>query len=122
MKTLKELLDKATPLPWNAIEGDTLNPNRTWGVSRYLTIEQNREVDGDDAEPNTRTEVIAEVCCGPTDEADARLMAHAINTLPKLVGALKRAFDEACAENKNQELIDYLDSVLTEANNINTES
>jgi hypothetical protein len=68
---------KFTPGPWNAIKGDTLNPDRQWGVSRYLSREACEEIDGADAEWPSRTEVLAEVTDGPTSEADAQLIAAA---------------------------------------------
>jgi hypothetical protein len=74
-----------TPGPWLAIEGDTFNPDRPWGVSRYLPIEAVREIDGDEAEPNSRTEVIAEVCDGPAAAADA----VAIAALPTVLFSLE---------------------------------
>jgi hypothetical protein len=78
---------KHTPGPWFALEGDTFNPERPWGVSRYLTLDECREIDGEDALPNTRTEVIAEVMPGEPGvaEADARLIAAA----PALAEALR---------------------------------
>lgn len=78
-----------TPGDWHAIKGDTLNQDRSWGISRYFTMEQNREIDGDDAEPNSRTEVIAEVMGGTKEieEADAKMLAAA----PKLAAALESA-------------------------------
>ena len=60
---------------WMAVEGDTLNPDRPWGIVRFMSKEECREIDGDDYEYPSRTEVIAEVCAGPTAEGDARLMS-----------------------------------------------
>lgn len=76
-----------TPGPWIAVKGDVLNPDRTYGVVKYLTLEQCEEIDGDEAAYPSRTEVIAEVCCGPTDEADAFLLAAA----PELLEGVKDA-------------------------------
>ena len=50
-----------TPGPWVAIKGDTFNPERPWGVSKYLSREAHIEIDGDDKEYPCRTEVIAEL-------------------------------------------------------------
>ena len=52
---------KHTPGPWVAIKGDTFNPERPWGVSKYLSREAHIEIDGDDKEYPCRTEVIAEL-------------------------------------------------------------
>ena len=52
---------KHTPGPWIAIKGDTFNPERPWGVSKYLSREAHIEIDGDDKEYPCRTEVIAEL-------------------------------------------------------------
>ena len=54
-------LAKHTPGPWIAIKGDTFNPERPWGVSKYLSREAHIEIDGDDKEYPCRTEVIAEL-------------------------------------------------------------
>lgn len=70
-----------TAEPWAAIEGDTFNPERPWGVSKYLSLEACREIDGDDAKPNSRTEVIAEVCGGVFGQAeqDAKRIVACVN-------------------------------------------
>ena len=52
---------KHTPGLWVAIKGDTFNPERPWGVSKYLSREAHIEIDGDDKEYPCRTEVIAEL-------------------------------------------------------------
>lgn len=72
---------KHTTGPWHAIKGDTFHDNRPWGVSRYLSREACEEIDGDEAEWPSRTEVLAEVTNGPTAEADAHLMAAAPDLL-----------------------------------------
>lgn len=60
---------------WHAIQGDTLNPDRTWGVVQYLTLKECQEIDGDDAEYPSRTVVLAEVTAGETSASDAKMMA-----------------------------------------------
>lgn len=50
--------------------------------------------------------------------ANAALLAHAYNVLPELVDALNLAFEDACREERSQELIDALDVVLTKANTV----
>lgn len=80
-----------TELPWVAIEGDTFNPGRPWGVSRYLSKEDCEEIDGDDATWPSRTEVIAEIMPGPPGlaEADAKFIARACNAHDDLLAACK---------------------------------
>lgn len=82
-----------TELPWVAIEGDTLNPERPWGVSCYLSREACEEIDGDDATWPSRTEVIAEVCDGEPGvaEADAKFIVRACNAYDELLAALRQA-------------------------------
>lgn len=72
---------------WHAIKGDTFNPDRPFGICRYLTLEENQAIDGDEAAPNTRTEVIAEVTSADHDVAayDAHLLAAA----PKMARLLR---------------------------------
>lgn len=78
---------KHTPGPWAARKGDVFNGDRTWGIVRFFSLEECQEVDGEDATPNSRTEVIAEVLSADdgVDEADAKLMAAA----PELYSALR---------------------------------
>lgn len=90
-------------LPWVAIEGDTLNPERPWGVSRYLSREACEEIDGEDATWPSRTEVIAEVCDGEPGiaEADAKFIVRACNAYEDLLAACKVAADILRAEAEN---------------------
>lgn len=83
-------------LPWVAIEGDTLNPERPWGVSCYLSREACEEIDGEDATWPSRTEVIAEVCDGEPGiaEADARFIVRACNSHDELLAACKAFVDD----------------------------
>lgn len=74
-----------TPGHWEARKGDVFNADRTWGVVVPLRREACIAIDGDDSCYGHRTEVIAEVMSGPTDEADARLIACA----PDLLAACK---------------------------------
>ena len=76
---------KHTKGPWEAREKDTLNPTRPWGVVKLLSKEACVEIDGDAELYGERTEVIAEICEGPTEKADANLMAAA----PDLLEACK---------------------------------
>lgn len=73
-----------TPGPLMAIEGDTLNPDRPWGVVRYLSREVCEELGDDPADYPSRTEVVAEICASSNPsqaEADARLFADASTIL-----------------------------------------
>ncbi len=123
--TLKQLRAKATQGEWHAFAGDVLNRDRTWGIVRYLTIQQNREVDGDDAKPNTRTEVIAEVCCAECggDRADAILIAHSVNVLPDTVAALDMALTAVEYYHQHEGadvMLKTVRSAIRNANNIKT--
>lgn len=93
MKSLAQQTVSHTPGPWVAIEGDTFNNSRPWGVSKYLSLAECQEIDGDDAQENTRTTVLAEVTDGPTSEADAKLMAAA----PELLAACEAGRDAIAA-------------------------
>jgi len=77
---------KHTEGEWFAAKGDVLNDNRSWGIVKYLSEEAHKEIDGDDAEYPSRTEVIAEVCAARNniDEGDAHLMAAAPDMLHAL--------------------------------------
>lgn len=71
-----------TPGPWGVDADDKLNPDRAYGITQTWTDED-----------ESGTVVIAEVCHGPTAEADARLIAaapdlyHALQGLYELVSA-----------------------------------
>lgn len=107
---MKITLPPITPGDWTAREGDVFNPDRPWGVVRLFSMEENREIDGDDAEENSRSEVIAEVMSGPTEEADAVAMA----SVPALLRALSEcvAWIDSVAETKPEDLQAYLDNSL----------
>lgn len=79
---------------WQARKGDVFNPERTRGIVIPLSREACIEIDGDDLSFGDRTTVLAEVTDGPTDEADARLMAAA----PQLFAALERMVEMAEAD------------------------
>lgn len=68
---------KHSPTPWEFSADDKLNSQRAFGIVRSLP-------EGESQEPG-HTEVVAEVCDGPTAEADARLIAAA----PDLLAACK---------------------------------
>lgn len=59
---------KHTPGPWHKSDTDILNPDRVFGIIAHDDCEG---PDGD------ATQVVAEVCDGPTAEADANLIAAA---------------------------------------------
>lgn len=57
-----------TPGPWKHDASDVLNPDRAFGIIAHDDAEG---PDGD------ATQCVAEICDGPTAEADARLIASA---------------------------------------------
>lgn len=75
---------KHTPGPWELC--DPMNPDRAFGISAHDPCEDSEDEKGD------ATQVVAEVCTGPTAEADARLIAAA----PDLLAAceLRRMLDQ----------------------------
>ena len=81
---------KHTPGPWIAIKGDTFNPERPWGVSKYLSREAHIEIDGDDKEYPCRTEVIAELTETETPQ-EVEHTAYLIAAAPALYAALREA-------------------------------
>jgi len=89
---------KHTPIPWEARKGDTFHEDRPWGVVKALTLEQCREIDGDEAEVGSRTTVIAELC-GPADiaEADAKFIVLACNCHEDLLEACEAMLEAQSA-------------------------
>ncbi len=82
---------KHTPGPWVAIKGDTFNPERPWGVSKYLSREAHIEIDGDDKEYPCRTEVIAELT--ETDNPqEVEHTAYLIAAAPAMYEALRELY------------------------------
>ena len=51
------------------------------------------------------------------DEANHALISHAVNMLPKLVGALEKALEDVEFNSNDFDLINHLGAVLAEANN-----
>lgn len=47
-----------------------------------------------------------------------KLMVHCTNHFEEVLGALREAFQEICAENKDQALIDRLDDVISRADSV----
>lgn len=96
-------LPEITKGKWTARKGDTLNPDRPWGIVRVFTLEECQEIDGDDAVEGERSEVILEVCAGPTQEADAIAAA----AVPQLLNQLEecRAFISELLECKEIEAL-----------------
>ena len=78
---------KHTPGPWDFRKGDTLNPDRPFGIVRLLSRDECLQIDGDDSGFGDRSEVIAEVTDGTEAVADARLIAAA----PALLAACYQA-------------------------------
>ena len=76
-----------TPGPWIAIKGDTFNPERPWGVSKYLSREAHIEIDGDDKEYPCRTEVIAELT-ETENPQEVEYTAYLIAAAPAMYEAL----------------------------------
>ena len=79
---------KHTPGPWVAIKGDTFNPERPWGVSKYLSREAHIEIDGDDKEYPCRTEVIAELT-ETENPQEVEHTAYLIAAAPAMYEALR---------------------------------
>lgn len=106
LNDLRALLDAATPVgEWRAVEGDleggTLN-------DYIATLLQNRQNDGtttgrlfltlapNDIDPELGAEVVPAMCGdGPRAEANANLIAAAVNALPGLLARLAAAEREA---------------------------
>ena len=91
-------LAKHTPGPWIAIKGDTFNPERPWGVSKYLSREAHIEIDGDDKEYPCRTEVIAELT-ETENPQEVEYTAYLIAAAPAMYEALKEWCDYYAAYN-----------------------
>lgn len=79
-----------TPGPWVAIKGDTFNPERPWGVSKYLSREAHIEIDGDDKEYPCRTEVIAELT-ETENPQEVEHTAYLIAAAPAMYEALQQS-------------------------------
>lgn len=103
------LIPDYSTVEWHAIRGDTFNPDRSFGVSRYLTLAETQEIDGDDAQPNSRTQVIAEVTTadGAVAAYDAYLLAAAprmqtvlqqVQRLLKVIGDCKFSDDQGLVD------------------------
>ena len=68
---------------YHAVKGDVFNPDRSWGVVRYLTREECEEIDGDAESFGHRTEVIAELM--PADNGDDERCAVLFAAAPTLL-------------------------------------
>ena len=89
-----------TPGPWVAIKGDTFNPERPWGVSKYLSREAHIEIDGDDKEYPCRTEVIAELT-ETENPQEVEYTAYLIAAAPAMYEAIKQVI-----EHRKREFLD----------------
>ena len=87
LEELKAAYAAATPGEWLSREGDTLNPERIYGVVKVLSPDQH----GCDPSDGERTEVIVEVYPTAHDEgkADAEFIALAHNLMPQLLEAVE---------------------------------
>ena len=91
---------KHTVGPWVAIKGDTFNPERPWGVSKYLSREAHIEIDGDDKEYPCRTEVIAELT-ETENPQEVEHTAYLIAAAPAMYEALLAIMDCVDLDNKH---------------------
>ena len=87
IEELKAAYAAATPGEWLSREGDTLNPERIYGVVKVLSPDQH----GCDPSDGERTEVIVEVYPTAHDEGkvDAEFIALAHNMMPQLLEAVE---------------------------------
>ena len=72
---------KHSQTPWEFSADDKLNSQRAFGIVRSLP-------EGESQEPG-HTEVIAEVCAGPTAESDATFIVRACNAHDDLLAACR---------------------------------
>ena len=107
---------KHTPTPREAREGDTLNPERPWGIVKPLTDAESREIDGVDFVPGARTVVIAEVLAGNPGiaEADAKFIETACNSHDALVNCAK-ALERLLGEVENRSSAFYINNAKDDA-------
>lgn len=92
-----------TPGPWMMDEHDKLNSARAFGIVRDIGTET------DEPDSPRMTEVIAEVCAGPTAEADARLIAAAPMLFDTLFAVSERR--RQWREDDDYSSIDYMDDM-----------
>lgn len=102
---LKQLLEQATPLPWMILDENGVSVSHP-SIGLLAAV---RYLGGDNAE----------------GKANAALVVHAVNMLPKLVEALKETIpvlNGQFNESDRRFMASRLDTILAEANNLEVSS